>query len=359
MGAEREVIPGLGVGLDFVYRDFTNPYSTKETNRVWNRTAAGFEPTGAYRNGRAETIVDLETPSEARRKYQGVTFAAHKREGEFKVSASYTWSKTYGNVFDTENNAWGDIPPRDLFLWGNMPDDSRHVIKTTLNYRFTQLAVDCGVLYQYRSGTPYNRWYYNTATGGYDMLRARVGVNPGTNINDPGDDRELRLPDIQSFDIQLRANLRAILKTDLELWSDIRNLLALRTTTSVVTEDGPRFGSPRAAWAPCSSASASVTATDHGARSPAAAGGNRQVFELDSLLRQEVIGHILTTTTRCLAGATRVCCTSWRRPAPSGGRAGRGPGDGARTSARPAGRSWRRRTRRPPARSTRSRIASR
>jgi hypothetical protein len=241
VGAEREVVPGLGLGLDFVYRDFRNPYSTKETNRVWNRTAAGLEPTGAYRNGRAETIVDLETPAEARRKYQGVTFAAHKREGTLKISASYTWSQTYGNAFDTENNAWGDIPPRDLFLWGYMPDDARHVIKTTLNYRFTPW-LSCGVLYQYRSGTPYNRWYYNASTGAYDVLRARVGVNPGTNINDPGDDRDLRLPDIQSFNVQLRANLRPVLGTDLELWSDVQNVLALRTTTSVITEDGPRFG---------------------------------------------------------------------------------------------------------------------
>ena len=38
LGAEREVIPGLGVGLDFVYRDFTHPYATKETNRIWNRS---------------------------------------------------------------------------------------------------------------------------------------------------------------------------------------------------------------------------------------------------------------------------------------------------------------------------------
>jgi hypothetical protein len=243
VGAEREVLPGLGLGLDFVYRDFTNPYSTRETNRVWDRTAGGWEQTGAYRNGRPETIIDLDTPSEANRKYQGVTVAVHKREGELKVSASYTWSQTYGNVFDTEANAWGDIPPRDLFLWGPTPDDARHVIKTTLNYRFTPW-LSCGVLYQYISGTPYNRWYFNSATGGYDTLRASVGVNPGTNINDPTDDRALRLPDVQSFNVQLRANLRPLIKTDLELWSDIQNVLALRTTTSVVTDNGDRFGAP-------------------------------------------------------------------------------------------------------------------
>jgi hypothetical protein len=249
LGGEREVVPGLGLGLDFVYRNFNHPYSTKETNRVWNRTAAALEPTGAYRNGRPETIIDLETPDEAKRTYRGVTVAAHKREGTLKITSSYTWSRTEGNVFDTENNAWGDIPPRDLFLWGLNPDNSTHVIKTGLNYRFTSW-LSCGVLYEYRSGTPYNRWYYNSTTGAYDILRARVGINPGNNINDPNDDRNLRLPDVQSLDIQLRANLRSIVKQDLELWSDIRNVLALRTTTGVITQDGGAFGLPTSRMIP-------------------------------------------------------------------------------------------------------------
>ena len=52
--------------------------------------------------------------------------------------------------------------------------------------------------------------FRNDETGKYEDYRARVGVNPGTNINDPGDDRALRLPDIQQLNVQLRANLQPL-----------------------------------------------------------------------------------------------------------------------------------------------------
>ena len=89
-------------------------------------------------------------------------------------------------------NAWGDIPPRDLYLYGPMPDDSRHNIRATLVYRITPW-LSTGALYSYNSGMPYSRYFRNDTTGGFDDLRARVGTNPGANINDPGDDRETRL----------------------------------------------------------------------------------------------------------------------------------------------------------------------
>jgi hypothetical protein len=39
-------------------------------------------------------------------------------------------------------------------------------------------------------------------------------------------------------------------KQDLELWSDIRNVLALRTTTGVITQDGGAFGLPTSRMIP-------------------------------------------------------------------------------------------------------------
>ena len=249
LGAEREVVPGLGVGIDFVFRNYTYPYATKETNQIWNGSGSALDPTGTHRNGRPERIIDLETPEDAERRYRGVTFALHRREGRLKLGASYTWSSTYGNSFDTETNAWGDIPPRDRLLWGPMPDDARHVVKITMNYQLVSW-LSTGVLYSFQSGRPYSRWFHNTQTGGYDDLRAQVGINPGSNINDPTDDREARLPDIQAFNLQLRANLRPLTGQQIELYSDIQNVFALRTTTSVVTEDGPRFGQPEGTMGP-------------------------------------------------------------------------------------------------------------
>src|SRR4029079_1992530 len=81
MGAEREIAPGLGLGADLVHRVFVNQYERAETNRIWNGAGTALASGGGYRSGRAETIDDLETPSDARRQYTGITFSAKKREG--------------------------------------------------------------------------------------------------------------------------------------------------------------------------------------------------------------------------------------------------------------------------------------
>ena len=248
-GAEREVVQGLALGLDLFYRDFQNPYETSETNRIWTPTGASLFQTGGYRNGRRETVNDLGTPEGATRKYRGATLGLTKREGRLKMKASYTLSSLEGNVLDGINNAWGDIAPRDVFLYGDLADDHRHEIKTSATYQIAPW-LSTGFRYRYYSGRPYNRLYRNGVTGNFDLYRARVGVSPGTNINDPNDDRELRLPDLQDVNVQLRVNLLPLIGQRLDLYVDILNVLNLRTTTQVGQEDGRDFDVLRARMEP-------------------------------------------------------------------------------------------------------------
>ncbi len=63
-GVEREVMQGVAMGLDVIYRKFNNQYEKFETNRIWNKAGSRLEPTGAYRNGRATTGL---RPGDARR----------------------------------------------------------------------------------------------------------------------------------------------------------------------------------------------------------------------------------------------------------------------------------------------------
>ena len=192
-GAEREIVQGVALGLDLFYRSFHHLYETQETNRLWSNTGGGLVPTGGYRNGRRETISDLGTPEGAQRRYRGATLGLTKREGRLKIKASYTLSQLDGNVLDGINNPWGDIAPRDVFLYGDLADDHRHELKTSATYQVSPW-LSAGLRYRYYSGRPYSRLYRNDVTGAFDLYRARVGVNPGTNVNDPGDDRALRLP---------------------------------------------------------------------------------------------------------------------------------------------------------------------
>ena len=243
LGAEREVMKGVGLGTDVIYRRFTNPYERRETNRIWNVAGQGLDRAGGYRNGVAETVEDLGTPGDAQRRYSAITTSIKKREGALKITASYTWSRLYGNVANEEDNEYGNIPPRDLFLWGDLPSDRRHEMRASAAYQVTKW-LSAGTNYSYFSGSPYNRRFRNDQTGNYENYRARVGINPGANLNDPADDRDLRLPDVQRLNMQLRANLKPLTGVSLEVYADFLNVLSLRTVTGVVTQDGPDFGQP-------------------------------------------------------------------------------------------------------------------
>jgi hypothetical protein len=240
-GAEREVVEGLALGVDFVYRKFDNQFELVETNRLWNNAGTDALSLGGFRNGRSQTVNDLETPDGAQRRYVGLTVTATKREGRLKVWGSYTWSRLDGTVLDGFNNAYGDIPARDAsYLYGPLGDDHRHEVKLNGSFHVNRW-LSVSARYAYTSGQPYSRFFLNPVTGNYENLAARVGYNSGANINDPTDDRALRLPDQQTLNSQVAFNFEPLLHVKLETFIDVLNVLGLRTTTAVTTQDGPSF----------------------------------------------------------------------------------------------------------------------
>jgi hypothetical protein len=243
-GAEREIVTGLALGASVVYRQYTNQFEVLETNRLWNGPGTDVVNSG-YRDGRARTVADLETPDGARRRYVGITGSVTRREGRFKLQADYTWSRLDGTVLDGANNAYGDIAPRDALLYGSLPDDHRHELKANLSYRLSAW-LGLGFRYSFIAGTPYSRYFRNDVTGNFENLTAPVGINPGANVNDPSDDRALRLPDAHSFNAQLAFNLEPLIGSKLEAFVDVLNLLGTRTTTAVTQSDGPSFAQPSA-----------------------------------------------------------------------------------------------------------------
>ena len=161
LGGEREILPGIALALDGIYRAFRNQFDTRETNRRWTVGGTALDRSGGYRNGRNQTISDLGTPDGAKRSYIGATFGVRKREGRFRVQASYTWSQLEGAAGEL-----GDNPGQDIYLWGYLDDDHRHEVKTLSTFRFTNWLTT-GLRYSYRSGTPYNRLFRNNVTGSF------------------------------------------------------------------------------------------------------------------------------------------------------------------------------------------------
>ncbi|HEY0711143.1 MAG TPA: hypothetical protein VGF45_00595, partial [Polyangia bacterium] len=235
-GIEREIASGVAVSFDVVYKHFERQYETRETNRIWNNSGTALAVTGGYRNGRPEQVRDLSTPDDARRVYKGATVGIQNREGRLRTKGSYTLSSLVGNVFEGLNSPWGDIPPQDVYMWGPLADDHRHELKLQATYSINPW-LSTGFRYRYFSGTPYNRLYHNTVDNTFNSYRARVGTNAGADINDPADDRQLRLPDIQDFNVQVRASMMPLLGKALDFYVDVLNVLGLRTPTAISQED--------------------------------------------------------------------------------------------------------------------------
>lgn len=248
LGAEREVIAGLAVSLDFIYRRFDNQFQVYETNRIWNASGTDIDPNAAYKNGRAVEILDFGARPEAYRRYQAVETTASKREGKLRLLGSYTWSRLYG----TQNPGNGGItsgdlganPGQDLYRSGDdyLARDRRHQLKALGTYQFTSWF-SAGVVYEYLTGQPYNRLFFNTFRNGYRDFRSSPGVDPGNNLNDPVDDRRVRLPDITRIDVKLRARLLPLLGHNVSIFMDVSNVLANRAQIEVDPQnDGPTWG---------------------------------------------------------------------------------------------------------------------
>jgi hypothetical protein len=249
LGAEREITTGVALSVDGSYKRYRNEYEMRETNRIWSASGEELDRAGAYRNGRSETVVDIGTPDQATRRYMGLTVGASKREGKLRTQAFYTWSKMDGTIFNERDNEIGDIPGRDIYLSSFLPLDHRHEVKLSMVYQWTNW-LSSGMRYEYLSGMPYSRLFRNSETTRFESYRARRGYDPGSNINDPGDDRQLRLPDQQTVNVQARVKLQPLIGQQIDLYVDILNALALRSTTAVGQEDGRDFGIGRSRMEP-------------------------------------------------------------------------------------------------------------
>ena len=100
-----------------------------------------------------------------------------------------------------------------------------------------------GLTYNFHSGGPYNRYFMDPVYGNFSRFQANRGHDWQGTL-DPTDDRPLRLPDVSVLNFKLQASLEPIIKKRLEVWVDVFNVLNLRTTTSVLQNDGPFWGRP-------------------------------------------------------------------------------------------------------------------
>jgi hypothetical protein len=243
-GAERELLPNLSLGIDYVYA------KGDQLERLFDVNIAPPSGTAAdgrflYRNPRPNVAFNriLEAQSTARSSYHGVTLSARKRftAGEswynrgLQFQAFYTWSR--GKDDDSNERNFSGLFYQD---WQNLAaeytysnNDIRHnfVANTTWNLAWD---VQLGAIFLARSGLPYSHIANQDINFDGDFLNDRQfvdGRDTGRNT--------FRQPSFKRFDLRISKAVRLGQGRTLDLAVDVFNLL--NAENLFVTESNRNF----------------------------------------------------------------------------------------------------------------------
>lgn len=248
LGAEREVVTGITVGVDYIYRKFVNQWEDVETNAIWNDGGTSQNRASGWKNGRSQFVFDLQNPAANQRRYHGVTVAARKREGKLRMLLSYTWSRYTGTEDSGYISFYLDNPGQNQYYDGALYGDHRHDLRAQASYQLTSYLT-LGIIYDFLSGGPYNRYYYDPSYQNFSAFRTKRGYDTRGTLN-IDDDVELRMPDISSLDVHMRLALKQWIKQPIDVFVDVLNIMALRTVDAVFEQDGVNFGRPLSRLSP-------------------------------------------------------------------------------------------------------------
>jgi hypothetical protein len=180
VGAEREVIPDVGAGVDFTAKFTRNIYMLDETNIIYDED--GYAYLGSS-DGDLVKDYRLRTPSIARRDYYDLSVYVQRYfVRRWLAQASYTYAVSRGSL----QNGFGSVlsNPSQVELWyGNLPSDIRHQVKAAAAWDLPDdpWTSQIGLQAVYYSGSPYSRYYYSpagleTQEDGYQLLKQERGT---------------------------------------------------------------------------------------------------------------------------------------------------------------------------------------
>lgn len=247
VGFRREVFTSSAASIEFTYKRFNNMWAYVEKNQIWDPTGSrvvGYHQTKPNLQGEQEgyEIWHYGTPDDHYRTYYGMTLLS---EGDpsprWHYSTSYTLSWLYGPAVAIFGANPFDNPRQAKFFNGFNPEDIRHYFRAYGSYDFSRYFT-AGAAFEYRTGFPLTKAYYNHRYGGNSNYRSPIGTAP-SGPNDIERISELRTPDQVDFDVRLTFNLLPNKGLgDLLLGLDFFNVLDLRTATGTRTADNAQYG---------------------------------------------------------------------------------------------------------------------
>jgi hypothetical protein len=258
LSLRREIFTNSIASIEYTYKKTSNIFDAIEVNQIWD--LSGTRVIG-YVNGQPIQIYKVSTPDQNYRIYNGIDFIVESKPTQnWDFYAAYTLSWLYGHGAEQLGQVGGYIgssafynPRETMFFDGYLPEDTRHNLKVRASYTFHGLVI--GGLFNYVSGTPISKQFFNTNDGGYTNLRAPQGNDPGKGAglstpNDPGRWSEFRLPDTISLDLRMGYDFNALIHQHIILMADFFNLFNLSTPTSLDNTNSSTFATVTARQRP-------------------------------------------------------------------------------------------------------------
>lgn len=180
IGAQREVITDIAVGVEFTGKFTRNIYNFDETNLIVDEDGYAYIGSG---NGELDPYYRLRTPALALRDFYQTDISITRNWADrWLLQATYSYVVSKGRTQSSLSTVFAN--PSQLELWyGNLPYDFRHQVKLAAAW---DLPIDpwtttIGMSSQFFSGAPLSRYYYSqadsVASGGdsYSLLKQPRG----------------------------------------------------------------------------------------------------------------------------------------------------------------------------------------
>jgi hypothetical protein len=236
-GFRRELFPNTVGSVEYTWKRITNQWSLIEQNRVWDPSGSrvvDWADPKTIKDG-VGTQVFLYTTPDTPVWYRSFIFSTEGQptpHWDYSVSYVMSWT-TFQDIADN--------PRLQQFFHGYSSTDIRHFFRLFASYEFFDHLV-VGGAFNYQSGTPLTKTFFNYEDGDYSNRRSPAGTTPSM-PNDPKAISEFRAPDFMQLDIRLRYDVMPKqFQHRLQLVADVFNVLNEALPTDVSASDIARFG---------------------------------------------------------------------------------------------------------------------